>query len=428
MRTSLSLKTAIIAIITLTISATNAHADDYFKHGGIRYKIESFIDQELRVTYPEESDYSTTELVIPATIKTKQGQVWTVTAIGENAFTRFSMDCGYKNLRKVTIPKTVTTIHKFAFRESDIEEITADCPIELHAAEQLIDGRHVATTNKGKWLKVVNLGPNATKVTCKKLTETLWDKYWIKKVTLNPANKNLTMVDGVLYDKGKTEMLYFPRDKEFVYRMPSTLKIIPKYAMKYSNITGVILNNTLTKVDEDMFYDCEKLQTITIPPSVNEIGVDAFMFCKGLKSVNLSEGLKTIGRRAFANCDNLESITIPKSVTNMSSDAFHSSGLRSFTIPPCVTEIGFQALSRCPHLEKLIIYETLKNVHDEAVIYSKELKYIYCYAKSPQFKFPFFSDYGYRYTVKEIHVPQGCKVAYENSDWKRNGITIIDDL
>ena len=38
-------------LVIMMLVSISANADDYFKHGGIRYKIESFVDQELRVTY-----------------------------------------------------------------------------------------------------------------------------------------------------------------------------------------------------------------------------------------------------------------------------------------------------------------------------------------------------------------------------------------
>ena len=48
------------------LSVSTMMADDYLYSGNIRYKVQDSFNQELRVTFPEESDYTTTDLVIPS--------------------------------------------------------------------------------------------------------------------------------------------------------------------------------------------------------------------------------------------------------------------------------------------------------------------------------------------------------------------------
>lgn len=253
----------------------SAQADDYFKHGGIRYKIESFIDQELRVTYPDEPDFSTTDLVIPATIKTKQGQVWTVTAIGDGAFTKYSGNMGYKNLRSVSIPKTIKTIHPHAFEKCKLQEMTLDCPI-CPITKDLGIGNYVGWEDL---VLTINLGPSATIETCKGIGYESNGEDYVAKVTLNPSNKNLVMVDGALYNKDKTELLYIQRDKTSAYIMPPTVKKVAKGVFSRLKISRVVLSNSLNKIDESMFYECKNLESVTIPNSITTIGPFAFSHC-----------------------------------------------------------------------------------------------------------------------------------------------------
>lgn len=394
-----SFKTAAFAIIVLLASVKTAHADDYFNHNGIRFKIESFANQELRVTYPEETNYSDS-VVIPSTIRTKQGQVWTVTSIGENAF-RWN----YKTLRSVTIPKTVKYIHPKAFGDGcKVEEITADCPARLPIKENV---------EAGGIIDVVNLGINATVETCAELGGT-WKRrsnknhcWRVGVVTLKPANSNLSLVDGALYNKAKTVLLWLSSRKE-TYVMPSTVKRVAERALsgKYK-LTNITLSSSLEKIDDEMFW-ANDIKTIVIPNSVTEIG-----------------------RKAFYQCDRLESITIPKSVTKIYGGElfFYCKSLKSITIPNCMTRIEEFDFWGCENLEKLIIHENVRYIDEHAFTRCYELKYIYCYAKTPPCRFGFYHGVlGNATPVKEIHVPRGCKAAYENSDWMREGITIIDDL
>ena len=63
-----------------------------------------------------------------------------------------------------------------------------------------------------------------------------------------------------------------------------------------------------------MFENCEKLEVVEIPTTLENIKNYAFSGCKALKIINLPEGLKTIESEAFKDCKSLEDIVLPKGV------------------------------------------------------------------------------------------------------------------
>ena len=98
-----------------------------------------------------------------------------------------------------------------------------------------------------------------------------------------------------------------------------------------SQIVNSIINGTIeeltlpegtTKIDDYVFYNCNKLAVITIPPSVTSIGNYAFSNCTGLTSVTIPDSVTSIGSSAFSNDTNLTSVTIPNSVTSIGNYAF----------------------------------------------------------------------------------------------------------
>lgn len=67
---------------------------------------------------------------------------------------------------------------------------------------------------------------------------------------------------------------------------------------------------------------CENLAEFDIPEQVEAIGINTFYCLKGLTTVHFHDGIKRIERYAFASCDKLNDITLPESVTNIGQFAF----------------------------------------------------------------------------------------------------------
>ena len=136
---------------------------------------------------------------------------------------------------------------------------------------------------------VTEIGENAFRG-CKGLTS----------ITADKNNKNYTSVNGVLFNKNKTEILAYPNAKSSSYVIPSSV----------------------TEIGSAAFYDCTGLKSVTIPSSVKEIGIDAFSGCTGLKSVTISNGVTNIESWAFYGCTGLKSVTIPSSVAEICGSSF----------------------------------------------------------------------------------------------------------
>ena len=77
-----------------------------------------------------------------------------------------------------------------------------------------------------------------------------------------------------------------------------------------SEITSIIIPNSVQTILRGAFARCTKLSSIIIPNSVVGVNDDAFYGCSGLNSVDIPQNVTYIGENAFAECDNLTSVTV----------------------------------------------------------------------------------------------------------------------
>ena len=139
------------------------------------------------------------------------------------------------------------------------------------------------------------------------------------------------------------------------------------YSDEDTEITNLIIPNSVTSIGNYAFRNCSGLTSVTIPNSVTSIGDDAFLGCSGLTSVSIGNSVTSIGGAAFYGCSGLTSITIPNSVTRIGEYAFREcSGLTSITIPNSVTYIGGWAFANCSGLTSVTIGSGVTSIGESA--------------------------------------------------------------
>ena len=99
------------------------------------------------------------------------------------------------------------------------------------------------------------------------------------------------------------------------------------------NLTEATIGNNLAEIPARAFYTCNSLKGISIPGSVERIGVSAFGNDSLMTTVTIAEGVKAIDRAAFSYCGRVKSITLPASLDSIHANALQSmSGVTSFSI------------------------------------------------------------------------------------------------
>ena len=129
----------------------------------------------------------------------------------------------------------------------------------------------------------------------------------------------------------------------------------------HAEIPSEIHGRPVTIIDGDCFFNC-KIETISIPDSVEVIGVQAFAMCKYLTEVTLPDSVREIGILAFRDCSSLQRFVFPDSLEAIPDGIFSFSYLHGtdITLPSRLKEIGDNAFYTCS--VDLVIPDTVEKI------------------------------------------------------------------
>ena len=331
---------AFAAMVVLCVVCTGAET-----YGDLEYSVLG--DGTVEIT-----DYngSAEKVDIPAEIDGKS-----VTSIGGYAFS----DC--ESIINITIPSSVTKIGWYTF--NNCLKLTS---IKIPNNVTEIGGYAFSNCSK---LTSITMPNNVTEIgwyafkNCKSLTSikipssviSIGDPAFygcssLISINVTADNANYTSVNGVLFDKKKSELICYPTGK---------------------TDKSYIVPDGVTMINNEAFYNNKFLINITLPDSLVSIGYRAFSYCSSLKSVIIPDGVTEIVSATFSGCSSLQSVQIPNSVKCIGHSAFYEcTSLKSITIPDSVTEITggdssyrtYGAFGMCTSLESVKLSENLERI------------------------------------------------------------------
>lgn len=144
------------------------------------------------------------------------------------------------------------------------------------------------------------------------LTRGLMELCMLKDMLICDENPEYKTVDGIIYSKDGSKLLFCP-----------------------AGITGDVRVLDGTKIICKNSFTSSRISEITIPDSVEVIDDAAFASSISLEHVYFSEGSKlmAVGSNAFYGCKALRQIILPDSVEHMKSKIFKNSGIKTFAYP-----------------------------------------------------------------------------------------------
>ena len=135
------------------------------------------------------------------------------------------------------------------------------------------------------------------------------------------------------------------------------------------DVKEIVIEEGVTEIPRYFFGDCVgSLTTLSLPQSLETIGVGAFKGCASLASLDLPEGVATIEGRAFEGCTSLKSLVIKRNITFSGSvSPFHGSGIENITFRNGVTEIpSYMFVNGCGSLQTLYLPASIQTIGTSA--------------------------------------------------------------
>ena len=177
-----------------------------------------------------------------------------------------------------------------------------------------------------------------------------------------------------------------------------------------TNLTAVILPETVTELGSQAFSYCSNLTNIELPNTLELIGAEAFR-SSGITSVVIPTSVTTINKGAFSFCKQLTEVKFLNDITSLNVEIiFGGSGLVNFTIPNSVTELGSNAFVACTSLKTVYIPSSVTSIlsngsYKYTFAQCSDNLIIYCESESKQAGWA--DDWNYSATGKSLTVKYG---------------------
>lgn len=130
-----------------------------------------------------------------------------------------------------------------------------------------------------------------------------------------------------------------------------------------SSIKQITVPVGVTKLGDNAFRECTKLESVELPETIETIGDSAFEDCYQLEHIELPKNLKNIEESAFRNCVNLKAIELPENLKKLRFNAFRGChSLEKVNIPLGITAIEGYTFEECKSLKKIILHEGIEKI------------------------------------------------------------------
>ena len=352
--------------------------------------------------------------VLPKDDSDTEGRICDLSKITNTLIRRIGKSCfhGCKNMRRVDIPSTVYSIGDNAF-----EYCENLCEIHLTHSKPPTVGIDVFKEVRDDFKIFV---PEESLETYFKNEG--WSKY-AQHIYPKPKNNDIIYYGNIKLDSSDTSISLSVANGTYNYYKISNMSngILPQgYFTNKQSVQKVILGDNITKINNNAFKNCTKLDYIYLSDNVTQFNDECFYGCKNLKRIHIPFNLKTkytynqgdkfsgasstitkdgFGNNVFYGCESLkefgtyykgcvsddnrcyihdseikyfahggltEEYKIPDNITSIYKYAFRGSEITKISIGENTQSIGAYAFEGCKELQSITNWNNVEYISSSA--------------------------------------------------------------
>ena len=132
----------------------------------------------------------------------------------------------------------------------------------------------------------------------------------LREVEVPASCMRFCTIDGVLYDKSQTALMWYPEGKDDnEFTVPDGVRTIGDYAFRYADIRQIDLSASINSLGQRAFCG-SKLEHVVLPNGISILPYGCFQQCRQLKSVALGHETNYLSSYCFDGCPDLRDLYV----------------------------------------------------------------------------------------------------------------------
>lgn len=320
-------------------------------------------------------------VVIVLVIAISASMFFSVWAVHSNTYKYKELEDGTYELVKFSNP-------------GDITEVTVDYVVDLKTGEKdetkPISVINAYAFNCDETIRKISIGKDVKSIDGK----SIYSCWWLTDVFVDDANPYYCDLNGVIYNKDLTEVVFYPNDHDKTLRLQNGYAELNEEGEQHSSLVDDDGNEmeelwgTTKKYDEAYFQNYNRLtRTYVVPSTVTKIGELAFAY------------------------SNIVDLYIPEGVTVMENMAIFKNSvmvnLYSYKTDEVISDTTYKSIDSMTEIYGSLP-EGLEYIGNDCLYYTRSLEYMYIPA-----------------SVKHIGHHALWDAAYKDND-ELKGVTVIN--
>lgn len=199
----------------------------------------------------------------------------------------------------------------------------------------------------------------------------------LERLHIGKDNSWFKTIDGMVYSENAKTLVFCPAGKTGTVQIPDGVECIYDYAFANTNLSKIIIPDSMREIGTLAFYLCKKLESIDFGNGIDRLGTinntKLISYCPNLKKLEVPPQVKYISANSFSG-ESIEELILHEGLIYIDKCAFAENGIKEVVLPSSLKGMGRNCLLG---VEKIVVLsdENPKGMVSGVVRDSKQVTY-----------------------------------------------------